>query len=128
MHEFLKENGQKIFIGLYHKRHHYLLNTLLKERQKAVGMLENGAKQRVVAQRFNVTQSVIIRVWAQYRQSQIVDDRPRSGRPRATTQAPDRLIRTFTLRNRTVTAGQIASHLQDQSQVRPSVIDCMHVA
>ena len=132
LHDFLKENGQKLFIGLYHKRHHYLLNTLLKEfhsqlsmrrlqreeRQRAVGMLENGAKQRVVAQRFNVSQSVISRLWARYRQTQNVDDRPRSGRPRATTQAQDRLIRTFTLRNRTVTARQIASHLQDTAGVR----------
>ena len=127
LHECLKENGKKFVIGLYHKRHHYLLNTLLKEfhsqlsmrrlqreeRQRAVGMLENGAKQRVVAQRFNVSQSVISRLWAPYRQTQNVDDRPRSGRPRATTQAQDRLIRTFTLRNR-----QIASHLQDTAGVR----------
>ena len=33
----------------------------------------------------NVSQSVISRLWARYRQTHYVDDRRRSGRPRATT-------------------------------------------
>ena len=45
-------------------------------------------------------------------------DRPRSGRPRATTHAQDRLIRTLALRNRVITANQIAARLHTDTGVR----------
>lgn len=82
------------------------------ERLRALGMLQVGTRQVVVARAMNVSQSVISRLWSRHRATGSVQDRPRSGRPRATTQAQDRFIRTIALRNRLVTANQIRSQLQ----------------
>ena len=77
-------------------------------------MLQVDTRQVAVARAMNVSQSVISRLWSRHRATGSVQDRPRSaaGRPRATTQAQDRFIRTIALRNRLVTANQIRSPLQ----------------
>jgi transposase len=59
---------------------------------RAIGMLENGARQVDVALLFNVTQSVISRLYQRYRESGTVEERPRTGRPRATNNREDRLL------------------------------------
>jgi transposase len=45
-----------------------------------------------VALLFNVTQSVISRLYQRYRESGTVEERPRTGRPRATNNREDRLL------------------------------------
>jgi transposase len=59
---------------------------------RAIGMLENGARQVDVALLFNVTQSVISRLYQRYRESGTVEERPRTVRPRATNHREDRLL------------------------------------
>ena len=61
------------------------------ERLRALGMLQVGTRQVAVARAMNVSQSVISRLWSRHRATGSVQDRPRSGQPRATTQAQDRL-------------------------------------
>ena len=90
------------------------------ERLRAIGMLQTGTSQREVANTFNVSKSVISRLWNRYQQTQNVDDRPRSGRPRSTTRAQDRFIRNQVLRNRTQTANQVAANLNQATGVRVS--------
>lgn len=88
------------------------------ERLRAIGMLQMGSTQRAVANMLNVSQSVISRLWNRYQQTHNVDDRPRSGRPRATTQAQDRYIRTQVLRNRAQTANQLSVNLHQVTGIR----------
>lgn len=87
---------------------------------RALGMLQVGTTQTVVARTMNVSQSVISRLWSRYRATHSVNDRRRSGRPRATTHAQDRFIRTLALRNRVITANQIRARLQADTGVRVS--------
>ena len=48
-----------------------------------------------VADRLNATQSGVSKVWRKYRETGIVNDRPRSGRPRMTTPMQDRLEKSL---------------------------------
>ena len=70
------------------------------------------------ANTFNVSKSVISRLWNRYQQTQNVDDQPRSGRPRATTGVQVRLIRNQAPRNRAQTANQIVANLHQATGVR----------
>ena len=54
------------------------------ERLRAIVMLQTGRSQRGVANTFSVSKSLISRLWKRYQQTQSVEDRPRSRRPRAT--------------------------------------------
>ena len=87
---------------------------------RALGMLQVGTTQTVVARTMNVSQSVISRLWSRYRATHSVNDRRRSGRPMATTHAQDRFIRTLALRNHVKTANQIRARLQADTGVRVS--------
>ena len=55
------------------------------EAAQAVGMVQSGVVQRTVAAHFNVSQSVISRLWNRFHQTGVVAERPRSDRPRSTT-------------------------------------------
>ena len=55
------------------------------QRLQAIGILQTGRGQREVVNTFNVSKSVISRLWNRYQQTLNFDARPRSGRPRATT-------------------------------------------
>ncbi|KAJ8246260.1 hypothetical protein GJAV_G00265580, partial [Gymnothorax javanicus] len=50
-----------------------------EERLRALGMLQVGTRQVVVARAMNVSQSVISRLWSRHRATGYVQDRPRSG-------------------------------------------------
>ncbi|GFX50680.1 transposable element Tc3 transposase [Trichonephila clavipes] len=54
-------------------------------RWRAVGWMEMGLSQAVVARRLNVSRSVVQRLWDQYQSEDSVSRRPVPGRPRATT-------------------------------------------
>lgn len=74
------------------------------QRNNAIGRLQAGATQQEVARHFGVSRQTISALWTRYNNTNRVDDRPRSGRPRVTTQAQDRYIRLRHLRDRTTTA------------------------
>lgn len=69
--------------------HHTLKN---KDHWRIVGMWEAGQTQTVFARRFGINQSQVSRLIAKYRQTNDVTDRPRSGRPRLSSAADDRLL------------------------------------
>lgn len=54
-------------------------------RNIAIGRLEAGESQYVVAQHYNVHRSTISRLWQRYLQTGTSNDRPRTSRPRITT-------------------------------------------
>ena len=61
------------------------------ERNQAIGMLNAGVLATVVSRHFGCTRKTIERVRRRFRVTGNVVDRPRSGRPRVTTAANDRL-------------------------------------
>ena len=67
--------------------------------------------RRGVPNTISVSRSVISRLWNRNQQTQNVDDRPRSGRPRDNDRRTDRFIRNQALRNRSQTANQIVANL-----------------
>lgn len=72
----------------------------LDARLRAIGMLEGGATQAAVAVRFGVHRNTVRTLWTRYRDTGVARDRPRSGRPRVTSQRQDGYIRVMHLRNR----------------------------
>ena len=89
-----------------------------EERARALGRMEAGIHPRDVANQFNVHRSTIIRLRDRHRATGTVSDRPRSGRPKVTTQHEDRYIAVTVARRRfvdenveTTTGTRCTSHL-----------------
>jgi len=80
------------------------------ERERAVGMVQAGMRHEDVANQFGCSKLTITRLMSRVRQTGGTADRPRSGRPRVTSERQDRHIRLIHLRNRfipaTITAAQ----------------------
>ena len=83
-------------------------------------MLESGRHHADVAAQFGVSLVTATRLAGRYRTSRSVADRPRSGRPRLTTRAQDRYIRTSHLRNRFLTATTTAAATRGRNNNRIS--------
>lgn len=64
----------------------------VEEANQAIGLLLGGARQIDVADRYNVSQSVISRLNNRFNETGSVMDRPREGRPRSTNAREDRLL------------------------------------
>lgn len=79
------------------------------ERERAVGMVQAGMRYVDVANQFGCSKLTITRLMNRLRQTGTTHDRPRSGRPRVTTERQDRHIRFIHLRNRFVTATATAN-------------------
>ena len=82
------------------------------ERWHAVRMLQTGGRQVDVARTFNVTHSVVSRLWNRCRQTLQVNDLPRSGWPRSTTRHEDRVLVNRAIGNRSLSATQLRQQLQ----------------
>ena len=61
----------------------------IPERWQAVGMYNGGLSHRRVADHFRVNHSIIVRLMQRFRQTGIITDHPRAGRPRKTTPRED---------------------------------------
>ena len=87
-----------------------LVMVRLKEVQRgqAIALLMQGQRQQQVARHFGVHVSTIERLVRRLRENGRVADRPRSGRPRVTSQRQDRAIRLAHLHNRHLTATETA--------------------
>ena len=78
------------------------------QRGQAIALLMQGQRQQQVARHFGVHVSTTERLVRRLRETGRVADRPRSGRPRVTSQRQDRAIRLAHLRNRHLTATETA--------------------
>ena len=67
---------------------------------RAIAWLQDGATQWNIPQRLNVSQSIIGRLWIRFLDMGNVASRPRSGRPRSTTQREDWYLTNWTLHQR----------------------------
>ena len=61
-------------------------------RERAVGMVQAGMTHQAVADHFNVSRITISRLMIRLRQTGRTNDRPRSDRPRMTSQRQERHI------------------------------------
>ena len=82
------------------------------DRGRAIALILQGRSQRDVAQQFGVHKSTISRLVQSIRATGRLTDRPRSRRPRVTTQRQERRIRLVHFRNRLKTATEIASEIR----------------
>ncbi|XP_067676448.1 uncharacterized protein [Haliotis asinina] len=98
------------------------------QRDRAIGMANEGASQRHLARTFNCSQATISKLLNRYRQTGQTQDRPRSGRPRVTTPAEDRYIRQIHFRNRFVTDTSTAATALGHAISRRTVFRRLHVA
>jgi transposase len=62
------------------------------ERWQAVGMIRSGISYRHIAEQFNVSHSVIVRLKQRMNQTGSVKERQRTGRPMKTTPREGRLL------------------------------------
>ena len=69
-------------------------------RECALGMLQGGLRTADLARAINCNVSTVRHLRQHYRETGWTVDRPRSGRPRVTTSAQDRYIRTSHLQDR----------------------------
>ena len=78
------------------------------QKGQAIALLIQGRRQQQIARHFGVHVATIERLVRRPRETGRVADRPRSGRPRVTSQRQDRAIRLAHLRNRHLTATETA--------------------
>lgn len=82
-----------------------------EQRLRAVGMLEAGQNQVLVADTIGTSQSVVSRLWSRYCETGSVSER-HPGRGRITTPAQDRFVQLQARRNSNLTATQLVRNLQ----------------
>ena len=85
-----------------------------EERARALGRMEAGIHPQDVANQFNVHRSTIIRLRDRHRATGTVSDRPRSGRPKVTTQHEDRYIAVTVARRSFVDGPSLERMLRQQ--------------
>ncbi|GFT58307.1 HTH_Tnp_Tc3_2 domain-containing protein [Trichonephila clavipes] len=78
-------------------------------RSRAVGWMEMGLSQADAARRFNVSHSVVRRLWNQYQSEASVPRRHILGRPQATTPAGNRFIALSAQRRRRISGPQLVT-------------------
>ena len=83
---------------------------------QANGMLQAGVSQSDVGRPLGVHKSVIHRAFQRFQATGQFSARPRSGRPRATTQREDRYLVTPARRQHFVTAGRLQSDLKSATR------------
>ena len=77
---------------------------------RAVQFLEFGKTQRAVAVHFDVSGSVINRLWRRFQEDGLYTRRPGKGRRRVTTPPQDRYLRILARRNLSTISCKILSH------------------
>ena len=92
------------------------------ERDNAIGRLQAGQRQGDVARAFNVSRSTISRLWSRFQATGTPTDRPRSGRPRATTAAQDRFIVLRHLRDRFTPASSTAQAIRNTRRISDQTV------
>ena len=75
----------------------------LLNRAIIVGQIQVGTKQRDIAARFVISQSAVSKLSKKFNDTNEVKNKPRSGRPKITSQREDQYIEANAGRNRRVT-------------------------
>jgi transposase-like protein len=78
-----------------------------QQRAIAIGLLQTDTPVKQVARTMNVSPNAIRKLRTKFQQTDEVKDLPRSGRPKVTTPAQDRLMVNLALRSRTSTGKNV---------------------
>ncbi|GFU45413.1 hypothetical protein TNCV_3625431 [Trichonephila clavipes] len=78
-------------------------------RGRIIGKIEEGRKITYVAREFDISHSVVSRLWKSFKTSGMCSKRHGEGRVRNTTPAEDKYIVLSAKRNRRTTAQQVAN-------------------
>ena len=91
-------------------------------RHRAIGIIQAGTPQCDGALRFSVHQNTISSLWRRFQTTGSGSDRPRSGRPRVTSQRQDKYIRVTHLWNRFQTASVTARTIPGLRRIHPRTV------
>ena len=89
-----------------------------EQRERAIGMLTAVMSARDIARHFQRHESTTSGVLNRFQQTRNVADRPRSGRPRKTTQQEDRFLTTSSRRNRFLSSRKLGRLLRNATGTR----------
>ena len=92
------------------------------DRWRAVGMIEAGVHHTDVARQFGVHRNTVDALWRRYQQFGTTRDRPRSERPRVTSNRQDMYIRVVHLRDRLRTATLTARSIPGLRRISPRMV------
>ena len=101
------------------------------QKARAIGQIEAGMLQKDVAERLGVSPGTITKWKQKFRATGDVKDRPRSGRPKITTEQQDRYIRRLALQSRRRSSQSILRSVVRRFNTRVSdqtVRNCLHAA
>ena len=85
-------------------------------------MIQAGTPQRDVALRFGVHRNIINSLWRRFQTTRNGSDRPRSGRPRVTSQRQDQYIRVMHLHNRFQMASVTVRTIPGLRRIHPRTV------
>lgn len=85
--------------------------TTIEKRSAIITLIKEGKSQREVASQLKISKGCVQRAIERHAQTGLLEDKPRSGRPRSTTKQEDLLIVTTSKRNRRKTAPEIRSEI-----------------
>lgn len=83
-------------------------------RERIISLAEQGKTCRKIASLMNVAKSTVNDLQRKVRSGHAIQDLPRSGRPRKTTERVDRVIRKKSTQDAWLTANRIAGELRDE--------------
>ena len=98
-------------------RRHLPVGDMERDMERNIGILLAGQTQRYVGRQFNVSHTVVGRVWQRYLDTGSVDERAGRGRPKKTSDRDDRYIVNMAKRMRFESAKTLNADLRDASGV-----------
>ena len=90
------------------------------QKARAIGQIQAGILQQVVAERLGVSPGTITKWKQKFQATGDVKDRPRTGRPKITTEQQDRYIRVLALQDRRRTSKSIQRSVVRRYKTRVS--------
>ena len=91
-------------------------------RHRAIGIIQAGTPKRDVALWFGVHRNTISSLWRRFQTTGSGSDRPRSGRPRVTSQRQDQYIRVTYSRNRFQPASVTSRTIPGLRRIHPRTV------
>ncbi|GFS00477.1 transposable element Tc1 transposase [Elysia marginata] len=92
------------------------------DRHQALGLLQAGLPISEVSLRMNVNRTTIFRLRQSLHETDTVSDRPRSGRPRCTTQRQDRNLVRNHINNRFLSASASSRQTRGRNNQRRNTV------
>ena len=89
-------------------------------RTRAVVLVEEGYSYRDVGTRLGISYKTVFRLVKKHRETGSIVDKPRSGRPRATTEREDRILVRKSLGDRRLTSPELRAKMEDDHGVHVS--------